>query len=124
MTTTDPAFPIAWGGHRRDAGHYLAAASILGEHRHFQALVTLRHRDDGPDVIHDLDALEDFAWSSGERTLLGLFLGYAGFHRPTTVADILSLDEPNRVAAGNSVSMACAPARYLHPSMQSYDEAF
>lgn len=116
------SFPIQWGRTRRDAGHYLVASSCLAGHHMFGDFVTLRHRDDGPDEIHDLEALDDFAWSSGERVLVHLFLTFAGFARDCRVYDLLALDPENRQAAGNAISMACAQG--WHPSTQSYDEAF
>lgn len=112
---------LEWGRQRRDAGHYLTAASLLCEHFWFTDHVELRHRDAGPDLI-DLEALDDFAWSSGERVLVNLFLTFAGYHRNVQVRDLLALDPPNRNAAGNAISLACSQG--WHPSTQSYTEAF
>lgn len=114
---------IPWGRQPRDAGHYLAAASILGEHFFFQDTVTLRHETDGPDLI-DLDQFESFNWSSGERTLVNLFLTFAGWPRHVTLDDVLNLDTPNRNAAGNAISMLCALPDRWDIRTQSYVEAF
>lgn len=112
-----------WDRQRRDAGHYLVATSILCEHDWFTRHVDLRHRDDGPDTI-DLEAIDDYAWSSGERTLINLFLTLAGWPRNATVRDVLSLDDRNRQAAGNAISLACANERYWQVGTASYREAF
>lgn len=116
------SFPIDWSRQRRDAGHYLNAASGLAGHFRWDELVTLRHADHGPDEIHDLEAIDTWAWSGGERVLVNLFLTLAGFTRDVQVRDLLALDPENRNAAGNAISMACSQG--WHPSTQSYLEAF
>lgn len=115
-------FPIDWSRQRRDAGHYLTAASCLAGHFRWEELVRLRHADQGPDEIHDLEAIDNFPWSSGERVLVNLFLTFAGFNRDCQIRDLLALDPENRNAAGNAISMACGHG--WHPSTQSYAEAF
>lgn len=119
MTTNQ--HPIPWGRTRRDAGHFLVASSCLAGHDWFERHVTLRHRDDGPDTM-DVEALDDYAWSSGERVLVGLFLTFAGYPRNCQMRDLFALDPENRKAAGDAVALACSEG--WHPSMQSYSEAF
>lgn len=117
------SFPIEWSRQRRDAGHYLVATTLLSEHDYFKRCVTLRHRDEGPDMI-DLEGLENWRWSSGERTLIHLFLTLADYRRPVNILQILELDDRNRPAAGNALAMACAPADRWDTNTQSYTEAF
>lgn len=101
--------PITWSAQRRDAGYYLVATSNLCEHDHFLQSVALRHDASHLDEI-DVEALDAWCWSSGEETLVNLFLTCAGYSRAVTVRDILNLDSKNKSAAANTISMLCAPA--------------
>lgn len=123
MSNTEQLLPT-WGRERRDAGHYLVAMSILNDHDWFRNHVTLGSDDiTNPERI-DVQALDDYSWSSGERTLVNLFLTFAGWPRTVTVRDIFNLDEKNKNAVGNALSIACRPNGTWRLDTVSYDEAF
>lgn len=115
--------PISWGRQRRDAGHYLVAASHLSEHDRFLQDVVLGNSQTDLDLM-DIDSIEDWSWSSGEKTLVDLFLTCAGYIRKVTIADVMNLDEPNKLAASNAIQMMCAPADRWDTRTASYREAF
>lgn len=115
--------PLSWGRLRRDAGHYLVSMSLLCEHDHFLRNFEPAEPGPYPDFL-DVEAMENFGWSSGEKTLVNLFLVFAGFGREVTINDILSLDSRNKSASGNAIAMACAKEGSWFPSAKSYQEAF
>lgn len=99
--------PITWSAQRKDAGYYLVATSNLCEHDHFLETVKLDY--DGIDQI-DIAELQQWGWSSGEKTLVDLFLFCAGYSTGVTLRDVMNLDRKNLTAAANTISMLAAPA--------------
>lgn len=89
---------------RRQAAHYLAAASLLGDHHRFHNLARLNTV--GDDFV-DFYEIDNWAWSTGERILVDLFLMFAGRNEGPHLSRMFAwLDPDNLNIAGHAIAIA------------------
>lgn len=75
------------------AARRLVATSVLSNHPYTPRIFDLdRHS-------LDIDAMNDWNWSSGERVLISLLSSFGGYGTGPTVEEFQRLDDDNRRAA-------------------------